>query len=279
MKLLYETAMCAYAMLEGPNVNSKLASLSKEMKAKRIEPTTLHRTLFAFDMNYNAMIKLITEMKYHWPSIQLDTRFQEPYYLFCMMDMAKRGEFKIEANSTSDQQRIQFMKDKMREALVKCSLAFNTLQSSIFDKWVKVMAYHGDVNGVRASIILALEEQNKMLNPVDDALSWYWSSLIFALAKANKLDEAVAVLDEIKAKKCKTTITQYKQLMSLCGEVSDINERSRRVFGVYELMLKDGFVPDLDVFETMLSVLGESPSDVKKVKNLAATYQINLTRC
>jgi len=257
---LYETLLCAYAKLESPEVAiSEMETVVDEMISKTIKPSNLHRTLYAFDMTKSAMDKLLHVLTQQWPEIQLDHRYYQPYFLVCMLDMVKRGEFNFAAENTNA------IMDKMRDALHKCSQVFNTLNIAVFDQWAKLLAYYGDYNGVRASISLAQEEQHKSLQTHNEAFSWYWSSLIRALLNANKLDDAIGVLDEITASGAKPTVVHYKQLLRGCRLLTDMAERSQKAFSIYQKMLNAGWRPDANSLRDMLALFEGSPTNRQKV--------------
>jgi len=250
------------------------------MRMKRIQPNTLHRILYAFDFNRAQMDKLLHVLKSNW-SIQLDHRFYEPYFLACMMDAIKLEELNTElVNDAFDpaksHQFIQMIKEKMKEVLNMCAQKFDcALSTSVFSKWAYLLAYYGNYNGVRATIALALEEvENRTLEVHDEALCWYWTALIVALIKTNKLDEAIAVVDEMTTTGSKPNIHLYSRLIKACNEIPDVQSRIRRVTGLYRAAIDSGITPTECLLKDMITLFEGCPQEQSSLIEEAKKYNI-----
>lgn len=272
MGLYYETLLCAYALLGEVD-----DSLIKEMQSYRIVPGNIHRTLVAFDMNKDAMDRLLNALK-QWRSIQLDHRIYEAYFLACMLDMVKRGEISIQTDNAIDEQRIQLFKDKMKEAISITSQTFTELEISIFNRWAKLLAFYGDSNGVRAVMSLIFEEEGKSLKPFLSMYPMYWNSLIVSLTNANSSpNEAIAVLDQMLERGHLPDANHYASVLTACGLlISDMNERYNKLFAVYQRMLKQGLRPRDTIFRHMRTFLKDHPEYCEQVLAEARKYNVKL---
>lgn len=273
--------LCAYAKLETPNTKeSVLDALAKEMQSKNIVPSTLHRTLYAFDMTKESMDKLINVLKNYWPSLPIDHRYAEPYFLVCMTDMLKRGELSIDVfgneqqqelkklqqqeESDHQQQRVKLLKEKMKEALKLCSQVTSDISVGTIGRWTQLLSYYGDYIGVKAAISFALEQVNESLKPDAEVLSRFNLLLIGAYINAHELDEPIKVLDEMKSSGFMPNNFHYNQLLKALASVSDIEERRKHALELYLRMLDDNLTPDTSSLILIRKQL--SPQSDKVVK-------------
>jgi len=243
------------------------------MQLKKISPSTLHRTIVAFDMTRDSMTKLVNALKRDFASYTNNSRLVSHYFLVNMLDMARRGELVSALSQSANPSEV--VKQKMNTALAQCGQLFGKVDTFPILYWARLLGYCNNDVGLRAVISTALDHKtNTQLYPY--TLSECWLYLISALVRSNRLQEADAVLDEIKAAGYKPTRFHYCRLIAASTLAPD---RISRVFGYYQHMLKNGEKPSYDEFYTMLSALAGQKKARLKVVEEARKHGLFLRIC
>lgn len=232
-------------------MTTQLYELVATMKENRASPRGLAECAISMELSKSAMDKIVKLMKEHWPSLQQNDKIMNLYFLYCLFDKIRNGE--LQDVDVHDRASVPLLKDKLIEVINMCSSAFKTtdLDTGIFSLCARCFAYHGIDIGVRA--ILQVIDELESLKKQAEHQNQYWMYLIVALTLRERMDEAIAILDEMKSVGISPSTQHFSRLIMA-------EKRMPILESLFQRLLEEGLNPDLIIafaYKSTLKVVNE----------------------